>query len=253
MITDPAAKQAALTTSPVKGPSRATRDPAAAGPTVEASRSITPDRPAARSSGTRLRSAASGTMTSLARSPGPRAAPISATRASSRGKESRFRPWRRGTTAAAVALARSVTQETTRGPTRSTTGPVSALTTTYGVISQKATSPVWVALPVVTSTNQGSAMPEIRVPVSDTAIAASTPPSARKERASAKSSVPEAFFVMASPCPCPSCVCVRARAFVSVGVAGASGSGRRWVITENRSAPSGALPPPPVCPADSGT
>ena len=35
------------------------------------------------------------------------------------------------------------------------------------------------ALPVVTSTNQGIATAEMRVPVCDTAIAASTPPSGR--------------------------------------------------------------------------
>src|SRR3546814_4991799 len=37
------------------------------------------------------------------------------------------------------------------------------------------------SLPVVTSTNQGRATTEIRVPVSDTAIAASTPASGRKD------------------------------------------------------------------------
>ncbi len=38
--------------------------------------------------------------------------------------------WSRGTAAAAVALIKSVVQETTRAPIRSTSGPVNALTTT---------------------------------------------------------------------------------------------------------------------------
>jgi hypothetical protein len=54
------------------------------------------------------------------------------------------------------------------------------LTITYGDISQRATSPVRVALPVVTSTNHGNAMAETRVPVSDTAMAVSTPASDQK-------------------------------------------------------------------------
>lgn len=181
-ISEPSTKQPALTTRPVMGPSSATRAPPAAGPMVEASRSITPDRPMARSRGVPARSAASGTMTSFARSPGPRAAPITATRPSRTGKESWSRVCSRGIAAAAAALARSVVQETVRGPVRSTNGPDNALTRTYGAISQKATSPVRVALPVVTRTNQGRAIREIRVPVTEAATAASTPASGRKDR-----------------------------------------------------------------------
>ncbi|CAM5690498.1 hypothetical protein SCALM49S_10139 [Streptomyces californicus] len=74
-------------------------------------------------------------------------------------------------------------QATVRGPVRSTGGPANALTRTYGAeVSQNATSPVRVALPVVTRTNQGRAIGEIRVPVTDAAMAARTPASGRNDR-----------------------------------------------------------------------
>ena len=64
---------------------------------------------------------------------------------------------------------------TRRAPTRSMTGPLSTLSTTSGSISASATSPVWVALPVVVSTNHGSATIDTRVPVSEKASAVSSP------------------------------------------------------------------------------
>lgn len=184
MMREPSAKHPALRTSAVSGPNSATTAPPTAGPTVEARRSVTPVIPVARSSGTRARSAASGTMISLARSPGPRAAPISATRPSSRGRPRSPRACSSGTTRAAAALTRSVLHETTRGPTRSTSGPVNALTRTYGAISKNATRPVLLALPVVASTNHGRAMADTRVPVSETRVAVSTPISGRGLRGS---------------------------------------------------------------------
>lgn len=249
MITEPSAKQAALTVSPDSGPRKAISAPPAAGPRVEASRSVTPAKPVARSSGRRAWSAASGTMTSFARSPGPRAAPINATSTSSKGNESRSAACRRGTARAAAALIRSVVHEMVRGPARSTSGPVNAFTTTYGAISQKATTPVWVALPVVTSTNQGSAMAETRVPVNDTAIAASTPTSGSDVRRPDMPSESFARLVLdpgiltRSPFRAG---CARGGALavpvVPSGVSGpgTSSSGRIWVIRETRSAPSGA-------------
>ncbi|GAA2905559.1 hypothetical protein GCM10020220_113490 [Nonomuraea rubra] len=129
----------------------------------------------ARSSGTRPRSAASGIMISLARSPGPRAAPITATSGTSAPSGSAPSACSRTTAPAAAALTTSAAQETRRGPTRSSIGPASALTSTYGAISANATIPVCTALPVLTYTNQGSAMADTRVPVSATVMAASTP------------------------------------------------------------------------------
>ncbi|GAA4706553.1 hypothetical protein GCM10023349_25880 [Nocardioides conyzicola] len=64
---------------------------------------------------------------------------------------------------------------TRRAPTRSITGPASTLSTTSGSISASATSPVFVALPVVVSTNHGSATMDTRVPVSEIASAVSQP------------------------------------------------------------------------------
>ena len=62
-----------------------------------------------------------------------------------------------------------------RGPTRSTSGPPVALKSTIGVSSAAATSPVWVAEPVVTSTSHGIAIIETRVPRSEIASADSQP------------------------------------------------------------------------------
>jgi hypothetical protein len=62
-----------------------------------------------------------------------------------------------------------------RGPTRSTSGPPNAFSSTIGVISAKATSPVWVAEPVVVSTSHGIAIIETRVPSSEIASAVSQP------------------------------------------------------------------------------
>ena len=54
-------------------------------------------------------------------------------------------------------------------------GPPSTLSNTSGASSASATRPVLVALPVVVSTNHGSAIIEIRVPVSEIASAVSQP------------------------------------------------------------------------------
>ena len=54
-------------------------------------------------------------------------------------------------------------------------GPPSTLHSTSGNISAKATRPVWVAEPVVVSTNHGIATIEIRVPVREMASAVSQP------------------------------------------------------------------------------
>ncbi len=64
---------------------------------------------------------------------------------------------------------------TRRAPTRSMIGPPSTLSSTSGSISASATRPVFVALPVVVSTNHGSAIIETRVPVSEIASAVSQP------------------------------------------------------------------------------
>ncbi|GLX93690.1 hypothetical protein Hesp01_16400 [Herbidospora sp. NBRC 101105] len=56
------------------------------------------------------------------------------------------------------------------------------MTSTYGAISQNATRPVWVTLPVVTSTNQGMAIAETRVPVWAIREAANRPATGRHER-----------------------------------------------------------------------
>ena len=66
-----------------------------------------------------------------------------------------------------AAEPRSQARVTRRGPTRSSSGPPSALKTTSGVISTAATRPVWVAEPVVDSTNHGIAIIETRVPTKE--------------------------------------------------------------------------------------
>ena len=72
--------------------------------------------------------------------------------------------WSSGIEPTASADPRSQTRVTRRGPTRSRSGPPSALKITSGAISAAATRPVWVAEPVVDSTNHGIAIIEIRVP-----------------------------------------------------------------------------------------
>jgi hypothetical protein len=72
-------------------------------------------------------------------------------------------------------LARSQPMLIRRGPTRSMIGPPSTLSNTSGASSASATRPVLVALPVVVRTNHGSAIIEIRVPVSEIASAVSQP------------------------------------------------------------------------------
>ncbi len=118
-------------------------------------------------------------MISLARSPGPRPAPITTTRAISAPMGSAPSVCSSTTAPAAAALTTSEASEIRRGPTWSTSGPVNALTSTYGTISANATTPVQAALPVVPSTYQGRATADTRVPVSATAVAASTPASGR--------------------------------------------------------------------------
>lgn len=117
----------------------------------------------------RASSATIGTNTSFAESPGPRKPPTTATSPSSTGKLSSSRAYSKGMRPTASALTTSATMLTRRGPTRSTIGPVRALATTYGANSQNATRPVCAALPVDTSTNQGIAIAETRVPVRATA------------------------------------------------------------------------------------
>ena len=68
-------------------------------------------------------------------------------------------------------LNRSAVTATRRAPTRSISGPASALTTTSGSISATPTRPVRAADPVVVSTSHGMAIIDTRVPVSDTASA----------------------------------------------------------------------------------
>ena len=62
-----------------------------------------------------------------------------------------------------------------RAPTRSTIGPPSTFISTIGIISANATRPVWVAAPVVVSTNHGIAIIDTRVPVRESASAVSQP------------------------------------------------------------------------------
>ena len=75
----------------------------------------------------------------------------------------------------ATKLPRSQVMATLRAPSRSMSGPPSTLHSTSGNISAKATRPVWVAEPVVVSTNHGIATIEIRVPVREIASAVSQP------------------------------------------------------------------------------
>ena len=84
--------------------------------------------------------------------------------------------------ATALMLIRSPAMLMRRGPARSITGPKSAWDTTYGAISANAMIPVCTALPVVVSTNQGSAIADTLVPVQATACAASTPANPRQRR-----------------------------------------------------------------------
>jgi hypothetical protein len=72
-------------------------------------------------------------------------------------------------------LSTSVVMATRRGPTRSTSGPPTALSSTIGAISAAATRPVFVGDPVVTSTSHGIAIIETRVPRSETASAVNQP------------------------------------------------------------------------------
>jgi hypothetical protein len=65
-----------------------------------------------------------------------------------------------------------------RGPTRSMTGPPSAMASTSGVNSQTATMPVLAADPVVVSTNHGIAIALIRLPATEIAVVASSPANA---------------------------------------------------------------------------
>ncbi len=130
MSSEPSTKQAALTPNPAIGPTSPTRAPPAAGPTVPAKRSNTPCSPVARSSGTRLSPAASGIMTSFARSPGLRTVPMTATRASKAPNDSMPSACSRVSSKAATALTTSALQEIRRGPTWSTSGPTKALTAT---------------------------------------------------------------------------------------------------------------------------
>jgi hypothetical protein len=163
-------------------PIAATTKPAAAGPTVEADRSSAPANPVPRSSGTRAARVTSGINTPFAAFAGPSAAPTTATRASSPHSGSPPVRYSIGTVAMAQAATRSPVMLTRRGPNRSISGPASACTTTYGPISASTTAPVCSSLPVVVSTNHGSATAENRVPVQATACAPSSPTSPRSER-----------------------------------------------------------------------
>lgn len=58
---------------------------------------------------------------------------------------------------------------------RSMIGPPKILLSTSGVISKSAIRPALAGLPVVSSTNQGSASIEMRVPTSEMVSAASQP------------------------------------------------------------------------------
>ena len=106
-------------------------------------------------------------------SPGPRATPVTATIASSKGKPSRPRPCNTGMSSTANALAMSATMLTFRAPTRSMIGPPSAFASTIGASSKATTRPVFVADPVVVSTNQGTAIALILVPATEIALAKS--------------------------------------------------------------------------------
>ena len=169
------AKLAASTTSAWAGPIAATSSPPTAAPVMPASRSTVLASPVARSIGTPEASTSTGTRACLAPSPGPRSAPATATSSISSGNDIAPPAYSAGIEPTASTLARSAETLTRRAPKRSITGPPSALAVTYGAISAKATRPVWVALPVVVRTNQGIAIIDNRVPVSETASAPSHP------------------------------------------------------------------------------
>ena len=72
-------------------------------------------------------------------------------------------------------LPRSQAMLTRRAPSRSMIGPPSTFISTSGTISKSATRPVFSGLPVVVSTKNGSAIIEMRVPVSEMASEVSHP------------------------------------------------------------------------------
>ena len=127
-------------------------------------RSTAAASPATRSSDHPATRASSGVIAALPASPGPRRAPATATSTSSVGNDSIPSPCSSGIEATTTADSRSHTSVTRRGPSRSRSGPPSALKRTSGVISAAATRPVCVAEPVVDRTNHGIAIIEIRVP-----------------------------------------------------------------------------------------
>lgn len=94
-----------------------------------------------------------------------------ATSVRSAGNDSRCRMWRSGISATTNVLARSALTLIRRPPIRSISGPPNALQSTSGVISAKATRPVFIGEPVLTRTNQGIAMALTLVPQSETTLA----------------------------------------------------------------------------------
>ncbi|GAA4373737.1 hypothetical protein GCM10023146_25610 [Nocardioides caricicola] len=168
-------KLRASTTSASAAPIQATRPPAMAAPRSPEVRSTVECRPVARSIGTPASATTAGVSADLAASPGPRSAPATATSSRNTGNGSQPDSCSSGIAPTASTDSRSQVIATRRAPTRSITGPPRILSRTSGSISASATSPVFVALPVVVSTNHGRATIDTRVPVSEIASAVSQP------------------------------------------------------------------------------
>lgn len=79
--------------------------------------------------------------------------------------------WSSGISATVAPLARSAMILMRRCPRRSTSVPPKKPATTEGNAIKNPTSPVLVALPVVTKTNQGTATIVMLFPTRDTALA----------------------------------------------------------------------------------
>src|SRR5262245_45993231 len=163
-------------------PYAVTMTPAAAGPSTVAVRSTAAVRPVPRSMGTPAARVTDGMNTDLAAVAGPSPAPSTAISAISAHSGSASTAYSTGMAVMAARETRSPAMLTRRGPTRSISGPASVWTMRNGVIWQKAIRPVLPTLPVVVSTNHGTAMASIRLAAKEVAGALRPPTGHRAGR-----------------------------------------------------------------------
>ena len=153
----------------------ATSRPASAAPPIDDGPLDGADRPETRSSDQSAVRAISGIIAALPASPGPRSAPATATSTSRVGKDSIPRPCSSGIAATTNGRHQVARQGHPPRPDPVEQRAAERLEETSGVISAAATRPVWVAEPVVESTNHGIAIIETRVPTKEMPSATSAP------------------------------------------------------------------------------